>query len=141
MLPRMCRKLACMNIELKAVTQVAGWEPGLPTTPGLALAGDRAGGAFAGGTLTSPQWSPGWVNSYGIAPQRTVTLSEGPLKKCPPWRISSRYTTTLIAIRQTVTSGNRASGMLSLSGNTVLALRGGREPGANGRGRPPGPSA
>ena len=34
MLPKMCRKLACRNIDVNTVSQVAGCGPGLPTTPG-----------------------------------------------------------------------------------------------------------
>ena len=63
MLPRMCRKLACMNIELKAVTQVAGWEPGLPTTPAWPWQATAPVAPSAEGMLTRAQWSPGWVNS------------------------------------------------------------------------------
>ena len=34
MLPKMCRKLPCRNIEVNAVIQVAGCEAGVPVTPG-----------------------------------------------------------------------------------------------------------
>ena len=45
----------------------------------------------------------------------------GPPKKLPPWRISSRYTITFRAISAIVTSGSRASRMLSLMGRIERA--------------------
>ena len=63
MLPKMCRKLACMNIELKAVTHVAGCDPGLATNPARPWQATAPAVPPGEETVASAQWSPGWVNS------------------------------------------------------------------------------
>ncbi len=68
MLPKMCRKLPCMNIDVNTVCQVAGWGAAV-RAPGGALAGHRLSDSCEQpGVPISSQCLPGWVSSYGIAP-------------------------------------------------------------------------
>ena len=55
MFPARCRIEPCMNMEVKTVTQVAGW-PAAPPGPHVIV------------WPASMQWSPGCVSSNGIAP-------------------------------------------------------------------------
>ena len=56
MLPPRCSRLPCMNIDVKAVSHVAGCGSAVPVTPGWPSHAIPP-------PCTSSQWSPGCVNS------------------------------------------------------------------------------
>ena len=93
MLPKMCRKLPCRNIEVKTVSQVAGCGGRrCRSTPGWPWQSDGAADArrASAGEIRS-QWLAGvgeLVGDRAVAHDRTLVV--GPPKKLPPWRIASR---------------------------------------------------
>ena len=63
MLPKMCRKLPCRNIEVKAVCQVAGWALGVPDTPGMPWQATVLTVPSRLRAVARSQWLPGCVSS------------------------------------------------------------------------------
>jgi len=63
MLPKMCRKPACRNIEVKTVSQAAGCGAGVPVTPGWPWQAIDSPTPVSVRRVISSQCLPGCVSS------------------------------------------------------------------------------
>src|SRR3954451_17662104 len=134
MLKAMCRIPPCRNIEVNTVThhggESRGAKPGRPRAARYSAVPWQTTCSDPDALAPPPTWPTaqslrGCVSRYGIAPYRSVVSS-----RCETPAICGEVlepgsedsvacqtkTAMLIAIRTTVTTGNRSVGMLSLTG-------------------------